>query len=619
MLTVFAAAATALEAPAAAGPAPSAVSARSVSSFINSLGVGAHIDSGSAQWTNAPLLLQQLDYLGISNVRDGTPFDYALPTFITLAQAGIRFNLLEANVYSFDQTGIVNAQIDVARAHQLEAAVPGSVISFEGTNEYTTNHYLLNGSGSFGNLGWGLQDAQQLQLAVRADPLFADTPILAPSAVQLDSLPNFSAYVDGANAHIYGNVGEQLQDRIVNSVRFAQASAPGEPVYITEIGVSTSGYGSSTWGVTDEDTQAIINLNALLGGYHAGAAMTFIYELMDEPYASNLQEQHFGLFHADGTPKPAATAIGNLTHILADDGTGTAPLGSLAYSLDGLPAGASSFLLQKSNGAFDLVVWNGRATLYDGTQEVTPPATTVTLNLAQAAASIQLFDPVLGAAAQVNYANASSASFALGADPIIVEVRMDSTPSAHEAPAASNVAWLSGTSARVSGSADPGSAVSVFEGSTLLGSARADGAGTWALTLPGSSAAQHRLSLTALSPDGVTTAAAGVLLYGKSKQVLTGGAGDDVLIGASGDRLVGGAGSDTFVFNAGPGKEVIADFDPNADRIHMSSWLAADFADLMSHARQSGSSVVISLTKSDVLTLEHVSLAALDASDFLFF
>ena len=105
--------------------------AQSATGFLRSLGVVTHIDSGSAQWTNAPSLLNQLSYLGISTVRDGAPFDYALPTFITMAQAGIKFSSLEANVYSFDQTGQVNAALDVWRAHQLEAAVPGSVIAFE--------------------------------------------------------------------------------------------------------------------------------------------------------------------------------------------------------------------------------------------------------------------------------------------------------------------------------------------------------------------------------------------------------------------------------------------------------------------------------------------------------
>lgn len=51
---------------------------------------------------------------------------------------------------------------------------------------------------------------------------------------------------------------------------------------------------------------------------------TYLYELFDrDSSASNTNpEANFGLFNSDGTPKLAATAIHNLTTILADDGKG---------------------------------------------------------------------------------------------------------------------------------------------------------------------------------------------------------------------------------------------------------------------------------------------------------
>ncbi|QIK77691.1 hypothetical protein G7077_00925 [Sphingomonas piscis] len=579
-----------------------------------------HIDSGSAQWTNAPMLLNQLSYLGISNLRDGAPFDYALPTFTTLAQAGIRFSILEANVYSFDQTGQVNAARDVARAHALEAAVPGSVIAFEGTNEYTTNQYWLNGASSSGDLSWGLSDAAALELAVSADPLFVNTPIIAPSAIQLDSLPDFSSYVNGSNAHIYGNIAENLGDRIVNSIAFARASAPNEPVYITETGISTSGYGTSNWGVTDEDTQAVINVNALLTAFAAGAKMTFLYELMDEPNASNVQEQHFGLFHADGSPKLAATAIGNLTHLLADGGASAAPA-SLNYELSWMPWSASSMLLQEGDGTFDLVIWNGRAVLHDGTQEVPPPTSPLLLTLGQSASSIRVFDPIAGTTPLASFTNASSVDLNLSANPLVVEIKFGAAVAPPAAPRATNVSWISNNVASVVGTADPGDVVSVREAGTLLGTSTAAADGGWSVRLPASAAATHALTLTATDANGATTTD-GLLLYGKTKQTLTGGSGSDVLIGASGDRLVGGGGDDRFVINAGPGKGTIVDFQAGlggGDVLAIDHNLARDFADLMSHAKQSGNNVLLSFTKSDVITLENVSLGALHAGDFLFF
>jgi hypothetical protein len=104
---------------------------------LNSLGVNAHIDAGSALWTNATVLRDELAYLGINNVRDGAPFSWSLPAYIALAKAGINFDLEEANI--FITNGVVNAAADVARIDALVKAVPGSVISIEGSNEYNIN------------------------------------------------------------------------------------------------------------------------------------------------------------------------------------------------------------------------------------------------------------------------------------------------------------------------------------------------------------------------------------------------------------------------------------------------------------------------------------------------
>lgn len=590
--------------------------AQSVSSFLHSLGVVSHIDSGSAQWTNAPVLLNELSYLGISTLRDGAPFDYALPTFVTLAQAGIHFDLLEANVYSFDQTGQVNAALDVARAHQLEAAVHGSVTSFEGTNEYTTNSYTLDGANSSGDLAWGLTDAQALQAAVRADPLFAATPIVAPSAIQLDSLPNFSAYVTASNAHIYGNAGEQLQYLIENSVNFARASAPGDPVYITETGISSAGYAASSWSTTDEPTQAIIDVNAVLDGFAAGANMTFLYELMDEPDAwKSATEQSYGLFHADGTAKPVATALHNLTSLLADPGTGNVPLGSLDYTVNWLPWSASTMLLEKSDGTFELVVWNGRVQLYDGANPVTPLTSTINVTLGQAASSVQLFDPISGTGPISSMQNTSSITFQLGADPIIIELKFAKPVG----PSTSNViAGANGTSI-VSGVADANGKVSVFEGSKLLGTATADATGNWSLGFTASNTPQHSLTLSELTSSGQTIAGAGVTLFGKAKQTLFGGSGDDVLIGASGDKLYGNAGQDHFVATLGAGKFTVADFTSGVDQLQIDHRLAATFSDVLAHATQSGTSVVINFDSTNSLTLEQTSVSSLHSSDFFFF
>src|SRR5690348_12360572 len=73
------------------------VSAKSADDFTSSIGVGTKIDSYNPAYNNVSRLLAQLDYLGIENVRDGTPIAASLSMYITLAKAGIHFNLGESN------------------------------------------------------------------------------------------------------------------------------------------------------------------------------------------------------------------------------------------------------------------------------------------------------------------------------------------------------------------------------------------------------------------------------------------------------------------------------------------------------------------------------------------
>jgi hypothetical protein len=142
---------------------------------------------------------------------------------------------------------------------------------------------------------------------------------------------------------------------------------------------------------------------------------------MDEPNAVHLQEQTLRLFPANGTPKLVATAIGNLTHILHDDHLGGVALGSLAYSLSGMPSMASSMLLENSHGVFDLVIWNGRAQVYNGTQAVTPPTSNVSVSLA-GSATVAIYDPMKSANTLLTNSKVSSVTVGLSADPIILQI-----------------------------------------------------------------------------------------------------------------------------------------------------------------------------------------------------
>ena len=122
-------------------------------------------------------------------------------------------------------------------------------------------------------------------------------------------------------------------------------------------------------------------------------------------------------------------------------------------------------------------------------------------------------------------------------------------------------------------------------------------------------------NIDAGSGDDIVTAGAG-------NDIVAGGSGDDVITGGGGnDVLTGGSGHDVFVFAAGFGKDTVKDFvltGSSSDTIEFSSDLFDSYAEVMSHAAQAGSDVLITIDADTTLTLANIKLAALATDDFRF-
>ncbi|MGY0575799.1 hypothetical protein ACTGJ9_036145 [Bradyrhizobium sp. RDM12] len=159
----------------------SQVQAQSTQSFLDSIGVATHVDSGAANWMDTKAILSELSYLGINQVRDGTPFAWTMSAFVTLAQAGIRFDLQIANQYVPAAHGTINVTTDINNAALLQKAVPGSVFAIEGANEYNINNWYFNGQSSYGNLNWSVAVDAAISKAVLATPVLAGVDIVASS------------------------------------------------------------------------------------------------------------------------------------------------------------------------------------------------------------------------------------------------------------------------------------------------------------------------------------------------------------------------------------------------------------------------------------------------------
>jgi hypothetical protein len=167
------------------------------------------------------------------------------------------------------------------------------------------------------------------------------------------------------------------------------------------------------------DLQGKVVLNIYLSQFARGWSNTWIYNLNDCPCAGN--DGYWGMFFypSSGTgrysAKLAATYVHNLTTILADRTEFTPKY--LNYSI---PAESSiptvhDLLLQKSNGKFELVVWDDR-----------PPGEatdTVVVNLGATYNEVNTYDPTIGTAVQDAHGSASSVTLKLSDHPLIIEIQ----------------------------------------------------------------------------------------------------------------------------------------------------------------------------------------------------
>jgi Bacterial Ig-like domain/Bacterial Ig domain/RTX calcium-binding nonapeptide repeat (4 copies) len=175
--------------------------------------------------------------------------------------------------------------------------------------------------------------------------------------------------------------------------------------------------------------------------------------------------------------------------------------------------------------------------------------------------------------------------------------------------------FTAGSAASLIGKGEAGATVTVFNGTTGLGSTTVGGAGNWSMAFI---AAASTRSLTAVQTDkaGNASPASGLALVGTS--------GVDKITSTSGnDFMVGGNGADTFVFGAPFGNDVIADFAAAGGAhdiidFHAISTLKS-FADVQNHTAQVGTaSVIISDGSGSTVTLNNVTKASLTAANFTF-
>ncbi len=410
------------------------VAAVGVRDFLDSIGVCTHIGQGI---DNPSPSAAALAYAGIRNIRDdGNPRH--LQDWISVHyQAGVKVVLTQSGP---DDEAIPRL---ISTSQQLAAA--GALLAMEGPNEPNNWAVTYQGQKSKGDATFlpVARWQREFYAKVKSDPVLQHYPVFhsseaggsEPDNVGLQFLtiptgagtlmPDGTRYADYANVHNYicrrpaiiDNMAWLNADPLFHDwsdgiyveygktwrkgfTGYSNAGLATLPRVTTETGWATGGK-----NLTPEQ-QGRLYLNLYLAQFKQGFKYTFIYMLRD----AGGSDAGYGLFDADYHPKQSATYLHNLTTILSDNGV--ARPGKLRYTIPNPPATVHDLLLRKSNGAFELAVWNERV---NGTNDVT-------VDLGGTHRSVKVFDPTIGIAPIQTYAKARSVPLTLSDHPVVMEI-----------------------------------------------------------------------------------------------------------------------------------------------------------------------------------------------------
>jgi Ca2+-binding RTX toxin-like protein len=180
--------------------------------------------------------------------------------------------------------------------------------------------------------------------------------------------------------------------------------------------------------------------------------------------------------------------------------------------------------------------------------------------------------------------------------------------------------------------------VTLFDGSTQVGSATVDSAGAWSITSSSLTAGAHTISATATDMAGnvstlsgplsvsIASSAASTLgkqIWGTSgndsligtagNDTMNAGTGNDTYNGGAGDdQLTGWRGADTFVFQPGSGHDTVTDFShAEHDKLVFQGYGGGSLS-----FQDSAKGMVISDVQGDTVLLQGVH--SLTQSDWVF-
>ncbi|CAA9584042.1 CBM51 [uncultured Synechococcales cyanobacterium] len=372
--------------------------AKSADSFVDSIGVTTHLRYTGTSYSNySGIIKPRLQELGVRHIRDGGKDKAFFDKLNDLATIGIKSTLV------MDPRDGTQPQDAVT----IAKSIPKSLEAVEGPNEWDMNRGLTYKGQSFPN---GLRNYQnELYKAINSDPATANISVLTPSLAgpgNADKLEPLDAF-DKGNIHYYVG-GEKstwgLDNYVLPQIR---ELTENKPLVVTETGWSNA--------AISQQAEAKYVPRLYLEHFNRGIERTFLYEFIKQRQQDNSYEGSWGILNPDGSPQPAFKALKNLIDLVEEPGAGRFTPGKLDYKLSGAMTGVNHTLLQKSNGKFNLILWQDD-------EAGNNPDQSVTLTLNQPISSAKTYLPLNSTEATNSYSKPTNINLKVPDHPLVVEL-----------------------------------------------------------------------------------------------------------------------------------------------------------------------------------------------------
>jgi hypothetical protein len=420
-----------------------AATAIATSDFLNSIGV---VSTFPDRGQPLARTIEMIRYCGFRWVRAGIEGlsetgPTTIQTFLDLhRETGVRLSW-----------GLVSGGTDVERLVKTAKVLAevGALLAFEGNNEPNNWGVTYQGEKGGGRASSWMAVAKlqrDLYRAVKNDPVLAKYPVwsISEAGAETDNvglqfltippgaqalMPDGTKYADYANVHnyIYHPHSRRPADNKTWDAADSTAASKVDGLF-GNFGVTwlrgfqgydqeqlntlprvTTETGAVIEGPVTEQMQGLHLLNLYLAQFKRGYAYTSVYLLRDR--TDEAGNQSFGFFQTDYSPRKAAIYLHNLTTILADQGVLANP-GELDFEIMKQPNTVHELLLQRSDGTFQLVVWDERLSGEDR----------VTIHLGTIQARAIIYDPTVGVEPVQTLTNVNSLELRLNNHPLVIAI-----------------------------------------------------------------------------------------------------------------------------------------------------------------------------------------------------